>query len=316
MSKEPPASAPGRPGAGDRPDPEPTRTAPLRPHRRAAPPARAARSALGDATGARPAAEPSFIERYRTILVGAAIVAVVAIVGAGVFSTATSRPTPAPPSGSPDPTASPSRRRVAAARLRPAGHGQRRTSPPGQGDLHVLPTRLGPALRAAAPRRSARASTARTTPSSRRAGSTTSSTAAWSSCTRRRRACDEAGPAAHCSMRSRQVRSAASSRAARRRSGHRPLRRHDLALCRDRLGSRAAARDARPAGHHGLLPLGRAHQPGEALPDASETAAPSSSAAPSAVAPSVAPERHPAAPVVRGPERGRPPRRRRVREPS
>ena len=56
---------------------------------------------------ARPAPSASFVQRYRTILIGAAIVAVVAIVGAGLVSTATADAYACSRQWVPDPTASP-----------------------------------------------------------------------------------------------------------------------------------------------------------------------------------------------------------------
>jgi hypothetical protein len=55
----------------------------------------------------RPLTRPSFFQRYRTIIVGAAAVAVLALVGAGVISSATAEPYACTTIWQPDPTASP-----------------------------------------------------------------------------------------------------------------------------------------------------------------------------------------------------------------
>ena len=202
---------------------------------------------------ARPLAKPSIFQRYRTIILGAAVLAVLALVGAGLFSAATEpayacttiwepAPTPSPRDGaSPQP-----------GYVQP-DIGRRPRADRDQAHVHLLPAGERAALQAAGRARSPRASTARTTRSSRRAGSTTSSTAALVILYKGAEV-DEAAAAGP--VRRRPSEPGLRLRAGRpiAGTGDRPLRRHGLAVRRARLGPRAAAPDARPAGHPRLLP--------------------------------------------------------------
>lgn len=68
-------------------------------------PVRAGR--VGRRERARASVKPSLVERYRTLLIGAAVVAVVAIVGAGMFSAATQPAYACSTIWQPDPTSTP-----------------------------------------------------------------------------------------------------------------------------------------------------------------------------------------------------------------
>ena len=161
--------------------------------------------------------ERSFVERYRTAIVGVVVVAAVALIGGFVFVSASRRPSPARRSGRPQPDR---RARRPARRTRLATSSRTwaaATSSTARRDLPVLRTGLRLALQQGRRRaRSSRGSTARTTRSSRRAGSTTWSTArSWSSTrapatARRRRA---SSSSRRSTTRSRTARSATSRRA-------------------------------------------------------------------------------------------------------
>ncbi len=103
MAGQPPGA---RPGSGDdrsaAPIPSGTRPGASRPSTAQRSPERAGRRER-----ARPAPRGSFVQRYRSWLLAAAVVAVVAIVGAGVFSAATQPAFACSMEWVPDPTSSP-----------------------------------------------------------------------------------------------------------------------------------------------------------------------------------------------------------------
>ena len=128
--------------------------------------------------------QPSFVERYRTVIVAAVVVAAVALVGAFVFTSASAAAFTCTTIWSPSPTPSP-----AAGASHAPGYVQ-----PDMGRRHVeygtnvtyqyCAPASGLALQQGRARaRSSRDCTVRRTRSSRRAGSTTWSTARSSSCT-------------------------------------------------------------------------------------------------------------------------------------
>ena len=248
---------------GQRPTPDPSRHRP-------ATGSTAARQAAASAS-ARPY-KPSFLERYRTahrrggrgrrrrLVVGVRLRRGVAA-GVRLLDHLDARPTASP----------------AAERHASLGYVQ-----PDMGNSHVARRRQGRRTptarrrRAAtttppAPGRSPPASTARTTRSSRRAGSTTSSTAAWSSCTRATAtgATPDGQAAGVRTTPSRRARSAASRRAQSR--GPVIARFDDMAwpfaaLVWDRVLPLETLDEAEVLDFWHAV--GRADEPGEALPDA------------------------------------------------
>ena len=128
---------------------------------------------------ARPLAKPSFFQRYRTIILGAAIFGLLAIVGAGLVSTATQAAYACSNVWVPDPTPTPAE----GASPQP-GYVQ-----PDMGHTHVpvgtkitytyCPPASGRHYAPAGARPSPPACTVPMTPSSRNSGSTTWSTAGW-----------------------------------------------------------------------------------------------------------------------------------------
>ena len=213
----------------------------------------------------RPAVRQSFLQRYRRWLLGAAVVAVVAVVGAGVFASATQPAFACSNIWIPDPTASP----AADASPQP-GYVQ-----PDMGNAHVA---VGTVVKYTyCPPASGRhyfASGQGPIPARPYGPNDTVDPRGLGPQPRTRWArdpvqgdrCGSDGPA----------------RAVRRRAGEPglripawrqlagpgrgPVRRHGVAVCRTRLGSRPADADARPGGGARLLrPLRRADEPGEAV---------------------------------------------------
>ena len=84
-------------------------------------------------------AKPSFLERNRNLLVGIAVIAIVALAGIGMFAAASQPVFACSNVWQPDRHADAGRGRLAAARLRPAGHGPDPHRQRHDRDLHLLP---------------------------------------------------------------------------------------------------------------------------------------------------------------------------------